>query len=421
MLSQFNVVKRLGNDTFVFNTLTASFIKMPTSDYDALADEKEVDADLLKEMYRQGILVDDRKTEVLKYKYFYYGKAFDRSILILSIAPTMKCNFCCEYCFEGDNKTFPAMTKEVEDAIVNYLLSKKERAIYISWFGGEPLLAFPTIYAISERLNKEGVDFHSNMITNGSLFTDTIIENLQELNLTYVQISLDGVGETHDKRRHYKNGKPSFSDVANNIDKLLAHNIRLTLQVTVDNNNATAYQEVYEYMNERYPRQMEEKQLQIACNHVQDRTSFDTAGACFSDRQLHENNLKYFNEGKYEELIPRLPGLKMPCMYRSASSFAIDSKGYMYRCLEHLGQPARSVGNVVDAKVSFAKMATTTFFKDPFEDEECLHCSVLPICGGGCPVDCEKCSSKEKNYCSYYKTYLSDLLPEFYKTYHHDK
>lgn len=87
------------------------------------------------------------------------------------------------------------------------------------------------------------------MVTNGSLFTPKIINNLYKLHLRNIQITLDGTAETHNKRRFYKNGTPSFYDIENNI-KMLLHNtnIKLTIQVGVDIENHDAYENLYEYL-----------------------------------------------------------------------------------------------------------------------------------------------------------------------------
>lgn len=82
----------------------------------------------------------------------------------------------------------------------------------------------------------------------------------------------------------------------------------------------------------------------------------------------------------------------------------------------HLGQPQHSIGNIVEYKVSLGKMAKMTFENDPFDDAECRQCKVLPICGGGCPIDRKKGENKgQKSYCSIYKKYIEEMLPLIYE------
>lgn len=419
ILSRFNVVKTIGEETWVYNTLTSSFIKLPTKQWVSLPlqDDKE----LITILLQQGILIDETVNEVDKYKYYFYSKIFNKDILNVTIAPTMQCNFSCPYCFEGNNKNFSQMSEEIENQIVQFLIKQSEKKkIQICWFGGEPLLAFNKILSISNKLNENNISYSANIITNGSLFKEEVIKNLSSLHLTHIQISLDGVGEEHDKNRHYKNGKASFDDICQNIEKLLQQtDIKICLQVGVDKSKLNSYRDVYFYMKERFPEALATKQVEIGDNVIKDRTDFDTNNNCLSKKQLFEKDLRELKDPIYKHFCPGLPGLSLPCMYRLPYALAIDSKGYIYHCLEHMGNPSFCIGNITQGQVSSMKLANMTFAEDPFNDEECLHCKVLPICGGDCPLDRIKEKGKEeKSYCSYYKDYLADLLPYMYNINH---
>lgn len=413
--SYYNVVSFFNDSVFVYNTLTSAFLKIPEKQWKSLSEDS--DKDFLGMLYRQGILVDNHQTEINKYKYFYYRKAFDEQVLDITIAPTMRCNFNCSYCFEGDNKSFSKMSAEVENAIIQYIVKKSNRReVNISWFGGEPLLAFDKILSISSRLDTAKVEFRANIITNGSLLREDIIEKLPSLHLTHIQISLDGLSHEHDKTRHYKNGQPSFVDIESGIKRLLSNTaIKVSLRVGVDNTHPKSYLDVYTYMKKKYPKAVENGQLQIGANVIQDRTGFDNGSNCFSDRQLYEKDLFDFENENVRQFRPSLPGLNMPCMYKTPASLAIDSHGFIYPCLEYLGNPSKSIGNVIKGELSFSKQANLLFNDSVFDDKVCLSCNVFPICGGGCPKDRENHKDSPKTYCTYLKTYLADLLPYFEK------
>lgn len=414
-LSQFNITKILGDGAWVFNTLTSAFIKISASVWQHIFDTD--DEHLLLTLRQQGFIVDSHETEINKYRYIYYNKMFDRRSLAVTIAPTMCCNFGCGYCFEGTHKTMPTMKKPVEDAIVDYLVKQSEnKNIAINWFGGEPLLAFGVIHSVCSRLNDAGVEFVSSMVTNGSLLTADVAANLEPLHLTHLQITLDGTAATHDKRRFYKGGKPSFADIIANIHSLMSlADVQLTIQVGVDNTNPSAYEDLYEYMQGEFNEEMQSGRIAIGCNNIQNRTGFDRTGVCMTDRQLFEKGAEAVAEGRYPELMTKMPGKSLPCMYRCGNQPVIDPEGNIYRCLEHLGKRKMSIGNITDGKISFGKLADMTFFADPFDDDECRHCAVLPVCGGGCPNDIANCKDRShKTYCSIYKNYLADMLPVLY-------
>ncbi len=419
--SRFNVVKTEGEVTWVYNTLTSAFVKLDALTWTAVqaGDEPEVEAALR----REGILVDNTEDEWLTYKFQYYAHAFRRRGLYLSIAPTMQCNFACPYCFEGENKHFPAMNDKVEAALVKYLEVNGRNGLSINWFGGEPLLAWKRILSICRQLDERGVEFRSSMVTNGSLLTPDKLPELGALHLTFVQISMDGLAATHDRRRCFKNGAPSFSLIMRNIGSFLCEtDVPLVVQVAVDHTNPTAFDDLLAEFTRLYPDEMRTNRLQVGCNHVQDRTAFDKAGVCFTPQDLFGEQVISLRSGENNARTPRLPGIALPCMFRSTGHFAIDSAGYLYRCLEHLGDPRHSVGNLVEGKLSRAAMARTTFAEDPFDDPQCRQCNVLPICGGGCPLDRLAARRGGGCPCSFYKEYLPDLLPELYRRhYQHRK
>lgn len=414
--SLFNVTKSLGESTWVYNTLTSAFIKISGAVWQNILESE--DRQLTDALQQQGILVEDHAVELSKYRYIYYSAMFDSRLYSVTIAPTMCCNFGCPYCFEGIHKTMPTMKQPVEDAIVAHLKAQaaKGKGIAINWFGGEPLLAFGVADSISRRLEGEGVDFVASMVTNGSLLTRDVVASLKNLHLTHLQITLDGTAESHDQRRFYKNGKPSFADIIANIHVLMEQSkVALVIQVGVDNTNTGAYEHLYDFMAEEFPSEMRSGRIKIGCNHIQNRTGFDHSGICLTDRQLFERGAKAVAEGKYAELMTRMPGRSTPCMYRCTNQPAIDPEGNVYRCLEHLGRKELSIGNIVEGKVAFGKMAAMAFMGDPFDDEECRHCAVLPVCGGGCPNDIAACNDRNnKTYCSIYKDYLADMLPVLY-------
>lgn len=47
----------------------------------------------------------------------------------------------------------------------------------------------------------------------------------------------------------------------------------------------------------------------------------------------------------------------------------------------------KAIGNIKNHQISIQKTADYTFQYSPFDDEECKKCAILPICGGGCPID----------------------------------
>jgi uncharacterized protein len=77
------------------------------------------------------------------------------------------------------------------------------RELVVTYFGGEPLLDFSSLAAISGCIQDElpqGLDARQAVITNGTLL-GRYAPALREIGVTTAQVTLDGPPEVHDRRR----------------------------------------------------------------------------------------------------------------------------------------------------------------------------------------------------------------------------
>lgn len=406
--SLFNIEYAKGHTTYVFNTLTSSFIKTDTNDWN---NPDGIDTEAKEVLYNNGFLVNSHEEELNEYKCDFYASIFKNSRLILYITPTMRCNFNCFYCFEEGHKKQGKMKKEIEGKVVDFLVKNKEKPIDIIWFGGEPLLGFDVMLSISQRIKEQGVNYTSSMITNGSLLTPDKIAQLDDLHLTFIQMSMDGVQKDQDSRRCFKDGRPSFDIIMNNIKCLLeTTNIPLTIQVTVDKTNPTGFDDLNQYCYEHFTSYYNSKRIQVGFNHVRNRTGFDVDNKCFSAEDLISRAKNDISMCQNCAKSDYLPEKSLACGYRAINTLSIDAEGYVYPCLEYMGNPTMAIGSLKDNKISIKKIKQCALQYNPFEDEECKVCPVLPLCGGGCPRDYEKENVKEIR-CTHYKKHLAELLP----------
>lgn len=146
---------------------------------------------------------------------------------------TENCNLDCVYCGYGklysnnlkrDRKNLDFETaKAIIDRILDFEKSDHSKSakhnIYISFYGGEPLLCMDTIEKIINYINEKSTNFLPiyTMTTNGILldkYANFLIKNDIKL-----LISLDG-NKKNNKLRVNKNGKDEFERIVSNIDKI---------------------------------------------------------------------------------------------------------------------------------------------------------------------------------------------------------
>lgn len=153
---------------------------------------------------------------------------------------TDRCNLRCSYCYlphVHEDMSFET-GQVVIDAVFRSAKINGFKILKLKYAGGEPLLRFPLIeklhrYAqlLAERnhVYLEGV-----VLSNGTLLTTEMIKTLKSLDL-HLMISLDGLGQYHDRHRLYANGDGSFDNVADAVDLAIAHGMKPDISVTISN------------------------------------------------------------------------------------------------------------------------------------------------------------------------------------------
>ena len=185
---------------------------------------------------------------------------------------TDACNLQCKYCAYGDlyddhDKRESKMLK-VEKAIrlIDYLgefwKSKintyAQSLVYISFYGGEPLLNMPFIETVVDyvknKLNCTNRVFKFSMTTNAILL-DRYMDFLQEHEFSLL-VSLDGNRENTEYRVD-KAGNPVFERIVNNVDALCEKypeyfKTHVAFNAVLHNKNSV--EEIYRFFKEKYDR-----------------------------------------------------------------------------------------------------------------------------------------------------------------------
>lgn len=164
-----------------------------------------------------------------------------------SLAIAQKCNLGCTYCYaqQGDfGGTAKNMPLETALQAVERLVDQTPPGgkFNLAFMGGEPLVNRPVLRAATEhaltRAEARGVTPSFSITTNGTLITAQDADFFEQHGFA-VTISLDGVGETHDRLRPTKGGKGSFERIMRNVRPLLRHQrgMQVTARVTVTPHN----------------------------------------------------------------------------------------------------------------------------------------------------------------------------------------
>lgn len=160
---------------------------------------------------------------------------------------TKTCNCRCEHCYQFDYsnnneldfkqlvKTFLEIKKFIKYFYQNQL--KKDKYIpTISLTGGEPFLRNDFLDLL-KILSSNKDFFNFAILTNGTLITKEIATIIKKYGISFVQISIDGDEQTHDKIR----GIGTFKKAIQGIKYLRDENINVSISFTANKLNFKSF------------------------------------------------------------------------------------------------------------------------------------------------------------------------------------
>ena len=177
----------------------------------------------------EGYLSANRPRRFLPAEDDYVDDQLSTKMQQLLLNITEICNLRCRYCvysgsyqYERRHSTITMAPEIARKAVRDFWEHSREREkVHISFYGGEPLVAFDLIRDTVDYARRLGEwpRMFLHVDTNGTLLTDAMIKYFVD-NKFYLQISLDGPREMHDRYRIFRNGKGTFDRIMTNLRKI---------------------------------------------------------------------------------------------------------------------------------------------------------------------------------------------------------
>jgi uncharacterized protein len=235
-LSEFNIYFQKGTDLFLVNSFTNSLLTIPNCDEQHLCSFLNSDNSIPLLLLEKGIFVDAKinEREIADIRYYEYT---NNNNLYLVIMPTFLCNFKCKYCFEKASDI--SMSEDIVNGLRNFVRvrSKKTKGIFITWFGGEPLLEIETIITLmkdfSEYARQNNARLVQNIITNGYLLSCDAVSKLLKYGCNNFQVTLDGLADEHDYYRQLFVGSGTFNVILNHLRAIRDNINHKSLQIII--------------------------------------------------------------------------------------------------------------------------------------------------------------------------------------------
>ncbi|WP_159101324.1 radical SAM/SPASM domain-containing protein [Prevotella dentasini] len=391
-LSLYTILFERDNKFYLYNSET-EFLSLLSEDiYEKLYNGayNEIEKEFIDVLKEKKIIIDDEH----QYDFYdscklsYLSNIGVTDSLSLVIAPTTGCNFACPYCFEGEKKTKVISDDVIENLIcfINGYSSVKK--LDLTWYGGEPLMAFDKIKQIILKIrNNCKVKICSqSIITNGYLLSDNVIRDMINLGFTEIQISFDGDEENHNKTRFLKGNKGrTFAKIINNLDNLVRQvpdDFKIDLRINVNKDNENDFAPLYKKFIQRYGTH----KVNPYPGFIRE-TSKDGCKMCYKslfDIKRFQFYKRIEKEGVPVDFFPHID-LQKGCMVNRNSSFIIGPSGEMYKCWNDFNSPERIIGNIQNDKLKNPTLVSHYLYDTSiYNTQKCKDCALFPVCDGGC-------------------------------------
>lgn len=351
--------------------------------FEALGDE------IINVLKTKEIIVEDGHLYDYYYKkrQNYFTSIGNQESLGLVIAPTTGCNFECPYCFEGE-KTNKCMSPEVVDDLIEFINSYKQtRNLKITWYGGEPLMAFSIIKTIVEKIRERCAieNLTQSIVTNGYLINDDVIDFMKSNQFESIQISFDGTDVRHNNTRYLKGShQPSYDRILFNVDRLyneMHKEFKINLRINVNKENEDDFFVMRQLLKERFP----DKRVTVYPGFIREEGKGNRS-MCYNSlfgKSRYDFYKKVAKQGMAIDFYPHEK--EKGCMVCINNSFVIGPNGEMYKCWSDFNNPDRVVGSIRERKITNATLISRyTFESTIYSDKRCKDCKLFPICDGGC-------------------------------------
>ncbi|MCX8041064.1 MAG: radical SAM protein [Thermodesulfobacteriaceae bacterium] len=172
----------------------------------------------------------------------YSKEAHRRPVVVWNV--TKACNLKCSHCYASSDASPSSEELTTKEGLSLLEDLAKFRVPVILFSGGEPLIR-PDILD----LIKKAVDLNLRTVvsTNGTLIDLNLAKELKKLGVSYVGISLDGVGEVHDR---FRGEKGAFEKVLKAVENCLRESLKVGLRFTINRFNVLEIPKLFDLVKE---------------------------------------------------------------------------------------------------------------------------------------------------------------------------
>jgi uncharacterized protein len=396
VFSKYNLFKIYDDNVVVgVNLLEKKMFALEKKKYDNLISQQNNLAELKRDrpsffsvMYKFGVIrnskFDNSVGEIMMLQ--NRKETFFSESYVLTILPTLNCNFNCWYCYEL-NRPKHYMSQNTIESVIKHIdkVVPNKTVFNLDWYGGEPLLCFDNIIKpISEKAKKaceqNAVKLKTGITTNGYLLNENMLQLFKDCNFQIFQITLNGPKHIHDTVRFQKGTTDSYERIVNNIIMIAKELTPETLILRI--NFSMDYFDSITEIIESFPIEIRNK-INILPKQL-DQEKFNNA-VKYED---YLTKLSLFEKAgfKVDKLTSFLTDRKYACMANLYNQALINYDGRVFKCHNLNFEKEKEEGILKgDGTIKWKEEVISKIInKNPLSNKKCQCCKFIPVCSGLC-------------------------------------
>jgi uncharacterized protein len=352
---------------------------------------------------RQGTLAEEKRNTLARLGFLVSDPAAEREqlrqIFVTANQSThpfnavvvlnLDCNLACAYCYEDRFRGCYYMSPEIAALLVETVQCnqiEQGRDVTLSFYGGEPLLSSGLIKDVSIPLQqaaaRQGSKYRFSLVTNGTLLSRSLVEELLPLGLCGAKITLDGPRELHDQSRPYISGRGSFDTILSNV-AAVCDLLPLQLGGNFTRQNYRQFPALLDHLLDAGV--TPDRVASVLFSPVAPKSGerllgdFDSVCSCSYEPWLIEATL-FLREEILQRGYPAPKPRISPCMVELESDLIVNYDGSLYKCPAFMAYDSLRVGTLAEGVGDYRVSHNLGVWKN----DRCLDCAYLPLCFGGC-------------------------------------
>ncbi len=344
----------------------------------------------------------------------------------LSLAIAQKCNLGCTYCYAeagGFGTKEKDMSPEAARRSVDLLFSETAPGdrVNLTFLGGEPLtnrkLLRECVEQATTLAEQKAVRIGFSITTNGTLVTPDDGEFFERHGFA-VTVSLDGIGDVHNRQRSFKSGRGSYDRVLLNIRPLLAmqRRMQVSARVTVTPDNLFLPETLDEFLSLGFHSvgfspmlssptkvgEMGETELERMLDQM------ISCGRSFERAVIRGERYAFLNMMNAMREIHRGTHRPYPCG-AGAGYLGVSADGDLYACHRFVEDPRGAMGSVWSG-VDRSRQRRWLADRHVHYQEPCRSCWARYLCSGGCH---HEVINRGRTACNYIRGWLNYCLQAY--------